>query len=953
MNTDRDRGVAPLDGQRKPRSIAGRRAMALLLAVCAPAASVARSADVPVAGVPSPAELAANFVAPPPSARPWVYWFWNNGNVTHEGITADLEAMKRVGIGGVLIMDVVERFAPPKGPATFMGDVWRDDFQFALSEAARLGLEVNMTNAAGWCGSSGPWITPELSMQKLVVTELNVDGPTHYDGARPGLPPKPAGKKRDVFDSIVAAGDFYKDVALLAVPITPENVVQHGAIIDLTRNVTADGRLVWDAPPGKWVVQRVGHVSTMSSTRPPVLGGNGLECDKLSAAAMDFQFAHFIGKLKADAGPAGKALVATHIDSWEVGSQDWTGDLAAEFQRRRGYSLVPYLTTYGLASKRQVDSLAQSERFRWDFYQTIGDLLAERYTGELAKLAHAAGLRLTTEGYDLPFGDEATYTAPVDEPMTEFWGTGGRQNATKALEMASVAHVFGRPILGAEAFTSNAREEWRYHPATIKAMGDHFFGQGVNRFVFHRYAMQPYLDRAPGATMGPWGLHYERTNTWWEMSGPWHAYLARCQQVLRQGRYVADVLYLRPQHPNLGTFNPTPPLPAGYRSDQISATALIDRATVRDGRIEVAGGMTYRVLVMPPVAEITPELAEKVRDLISAGATVLGPRPTHAPGLTDYPHCDERVAAVADAVWGPVGSKPVGKSFGKGSVSQDVPLADLLTTVGMVPDLLASAKVDWIHRQVGAADVYFVANPGAAAADVAVDLRSTRTRAERWDAETGARYPLAVTPGANGTVHATVPLESTESCFIVLLPTDATLPPLMAPLRPLTPVAGVTGPWAVHFPVRRGPAVDVTLDAPSSWATSDLEPVQHFSGTATYTRTLTVPADAIAPGRRLFLDLGDVQVMAHATVNGRDVGIAWKPPYRLDITAAVHGGDNPLKVDVVNLWVNRLIGDSALPKDQRSTWSSWEPYKPTMPLVPSGLIGPVRLMAETTDTRAK
>ena len=746
-----------------PREAARRRSSAWLAALLA--LTIVHAAPTPAAGdaASAPAaDLAARFVHPPDSARPWVYWFWNNGNVTREGITADLEAMRRVGIGGVILMDVVERFAPPKGPATFMGDVWRGDFQFALAEAARLGLEVNMTNAAGWCGSSGPWITPELSMQKLVVTETTMDGPARFDAVLPKLPPVTTRPGRDVLNSSVSTGNFYGPVAVLAFPATGDGVVPRGSVLDLAARTDDAGRLRWDVPPGKWVVQRIGHVSTGSSTRPPVLGGNGLECDKLSAAAMDLHFAHLIGRLKADAGPsAGRALVATHIDSWEVGSQNWTDDLPAEFQRRRGYSLLPFLPAYALNGKRQIDSKAMGDRFRWDFYQTISDLLAQNYSGRLATLAHGRGMRLTIEGYDLPFGDEATYTAAADEPMTEFWTNPAGPNATKALEMASVAHVYGRPVVGAEAFTSNAKEEWRLYPAVLKAEGDSYLAQGVNRFVFHRYAFQPWLDRAPGSTMGPWGLHYERTNTWWDMSGPWHAYLARCQYLLRQGRYVADVLYLRPQYPNLGTYNPLPPLPAGYRSDQISATALMDRVTVRDGRLALPDGMSYRLLVLPPVAEVTPELAEKVRDLVMAGATVLGPRPTHSPSLSDYPRCDQRVADVARALWGDAGAAPVDRAVGAGRVLSGVPLEAALRATGTGPDLTCAADVHWIHRRIGTTDVYFVANPNATAIDASLAVRSPNGRVERWDPQTGGthapagdrrpgrRHPRAAATGAD------------------------------------------------------------------------------------------------------------------------------------------------------------------------------------------------------------
>ena len=523
--------------------------------------------------------LEKNFSHPPAAARPWVYWFWNNANVTSNGITADLEAMQRVGIGGVLIMDVLERFAPPRGTAEFMNPEWQRLFQFSVQEAVRLGLEINMANGPGWCGSSGPWITPELSMQMLVSTNLVVTGPTNFSAVLP-LPNFGAGKQHhDGFDSTVKYDDNYGDIAVLAFPETADGVVSPDAVIDLTKKIDAAGRLEWTAPAGRWIVHRLGHTTTGSSTRPPVAGGNGLECDKLSAAGMDTHFAGMMAKLIQTAGPlAGKSLVATHIDSWEVGSQNWTPSLLREFQQRRGYDPLPFLPCVteavrekinGQASTRYLRTIGnsvQAARFRWDFAQTIAELLAENYSGRLAELAHQHGLRYSLEGYELPFGDQFTYTARADEPMTEFW-TGYKFNAgyrdARAGQASSVAHVYGRAIVGAEAFTSRENEMWKATPADIKALGDFEFCAGVNRFVFHRYAHQPYLDRFPGATMGPWGLHYERTQTWWEMSGAWHEDLARCQYLLRQGKFVADLLYLRTENPNQKQFEPNPPPPAG------------------------------------------------------------------------------------------------------------------------------------------------------------------------------------------------------------------------------------------------------------------------------------------------------------------------------------------------------------------------------------------------------
>ena len=1027
-------------------------------------------------------DLSAQFARPPASARPWVYWFWNNGNVTKAGITADLEAMQRAGIGGVIIMDVVERFAPPPGTADFMNPEWQELFHFAVAEAHRLGLEINMTNGPGWCGSSGPWITPELSMQRLVATNLTLEGPANLSQilSRPHMDSQ---RGQDGFNSTVKYAEFYRDIAVLAIPETAGGIVAPDAVVDLTAKLDAAGKLHWEAPPGKWTIQRIGHTTTGSSTRPPVKGGNGLECDKLSREAMDLHFTNMMGKLITSVGAlAGPTLTATHIDSWEVGSQNWTPKFRAEFQKRRGYDPVPFLPNV-IGDKIQIGEAAVAGRFHWDFQQTISELLAENYAGRLAELAHEHGLRLTMEGYDLPFGDEATYTARADEPMSEFWATGGTQNAAKARQMASVAHIMGDKIIGAEAFTAGDNEQWKMHPATIKALGDYEFSQGINRFVIHRYAHQPYLDRFPGATMGPWGLHYERTQTWWEMSTAWHAYLSRCQFMLRQGLFVADLCYLRPQWPDQTVFTPAPPVPVGCKYDECSAEALITRMSVKAGRLVWPDGMSYRLLVLPEGKSLmTPALVEKIKQLVADGATVLGPRPTASPSLKDFPACDAEVSRLAAEVWGDCdGTTVMEHAFGQGRVVWGRPLATVLAQLQASEDFQSNVKLNWIHRQVGGTEVYFVASEHPAAVEAKCNFRVKGLQPELWNPETGEMSPLAVYEETATGVSIPLRFEASGSVFVVFrspakpansivsfqrdgqpavpltkspviqiqkavygVPGDAArtrnvlakvkalvargeleftvsqlaqgddpaygvvktlvieytadnlpckisgrdpdsislITPLVAPGRPaeirsdaagktrivasqpghyqLTSADGrtraveiknvpapreITGAWTVNFPPKWGAPPRITLDHLGSLSDSTNAGVKYFSGTATYTKTFNwePPAKTGKQTEETWLDLGEVQVMAQLKLNGHDLGVLWRPPFRVNLTAALQSGRNTLEIRVANLWPNRMIGDAALPVADRFTWSSYEPFTKDSELPKSGLIGPVIL----------
>lgn len=681
----------------------------------------------------SAADLARPFRSPPPSTRPWVYWFPLDGNITSNGITADLEAMARVGIGGVLYMETEQ--GTPKGPADFGGPLWRSLFAHACKEATRLGIEINMNNDAGWCGSGGPWITPELSMQKIVWTATAVDGPKRHEAA---LAQPPAVK------------GFYRDIAVLAYP-TPANpariagiqskasfapargsfsaraqwpelsqdrVVARAKIADISTAMSADGKLAWDIPDGKWTILRIGHTTTGKENHPAPQGGRGLECDKLSKDAAKVMFDGLMAKLLDDVGPlAGKTLVSTHIDSWEVGSQNWTPKLRDEFRSRHGYDMLPFMVAMTGAV---VDSLEISERFLWDLRQTISELLLENYAGAFHEMARATGIRLTIEAYTTCPTDEMAYAGRCDEPMGEFWswnhGGPGRYGAAfSCTEMASAAHVYGQPVVGAEAFTAANEEKWLGHPGNIKDLGDWAFCEGINRFVFHRYALQPWTnpDRAPGVSMGPWGLHYERTQTWWEYSRPWHEYLARCQYLLQQGNFVADICLLGPEGSpqtleGQRAFRSTEPgregLPLerpGHNFDACPPDALLTRASVKDGRIVFDGGASYRILALPRAESMTPALLRKIKDLAEAGATIIGNRPSKSPSLADFPKCDDEIRALAASLWGdaPSPTELTERPVGKGRVFHGGPFAFALPPLN--PDGGGLAEAQWIWRNEG------------------------------------------------------------------------------------------------------------------------------------------------------------------------------------------------------------------------------------------------------------
>ncbi len=700
-------------------------------------------------GTEKPADLQQGFQHPPDSARPWVYWFVMDGNFSREGITADFEALQRAGIGGVSMMEV--DVGIPRGPVKFMSAAWRALFQHAVAEAERLGLQITLNAGPGWTGSGGPWVKPEQSMQHLVASAVEVAGPKRYQDALPQPQRRPAffGDGQLPAELEKAKNEFYRDEAVLAFPtpagnhrisdidekalyvrapyssqpnvkpflpavasypaLPAEEVIAADRVLDLTSRLGADGRLVWDVPEGKWTIMRFGRTSTGACTRPAPLPGLGLESDKFDPAALDAHFEAFVGTLLREVGPRPKRAESgwtmLHIDSWEMGAQNWTAAFREEFHRRRGYDPLRYLPA---VTGRVVDSLEVSERFLWDLRQTAQELVIQNHAEHLKALGRRHGFGLSIEPYDMMPCADMSVGAVADVPMCEFW-LYGFDTTYSVIEAASVAHTCGRRIVAAEAFTSGDTERWQAYPGSMKALGDWAFSSGVNRIVFHRYQHQPQLDRRPGMTMGPYGVHWERTQTFWDMVGAYHSYLARCQFLLRQGLPVADVCFLVPEgspqvfRPPASATRGQPPERLGYGFDGCAPETLVARMAVEDGRLVLPDGMSYRVLVLPEMPSMTPALLWKIGELVKAGATVMGPPPLKSPSLSGYPQCDAKIKELTATLW-QSNTADSSRTTRRATRTARRVIWDSAFTSGASPEMATSnplAHARWIWHQEG------------------------------------------------------------------------------------------------------------------------------------------------------------------------------------------------------------------------------------------------------------
>jgi hypothetical protein len=989
-------------------------------------------------------KLRENFLHPPESARPWVYWVWMDGNISREGITADLESMKQAGIGGVIIMEV--NVGIPRGPIDFMSTEWRSLFKHVVNEAERIGLQVTLMAGPGWTGSGGPWVKPEQSMMHLVASDTVVTGPMHFDGflRQPArwpaffgdglLPPKLEKTKNE----------FYRDVTVLAFPTPDGNerianidekalyvrapyssqpnvkpflpasatypllpqgtAIAENRVIDLSSSMTAGGELTWDVPAGSWTIMRFGNTSTGATTRPAPVPGLGLESDKLDTAALNAHFDAFIGSLLRDLGPRTTdgegGWKWLHMDSWEMGAQNWTPAFREEFKHLRGYDLYPYLPAI---SGRVVGSREFSERFLWDLRQTAQDLLLENHALHLKELGRRNGFSLSIEPYDMTPCADMSLGAIADVPMCEFWMY-GFNTSFSVLEATSIAHTNGKKVVAAEAFTSSDEEHWLAYPATMKALGDWAFTAGVNRFVFHRSQHQPWLNRLPGMTMGPYGVHWERTQTWWNMAPAYHTYLSRCQYMLRQGLPVADVCFLVPEgspqvfRPPTSAITGNPPDRLGYNFDGCAPEIVLSRMSVNDGHLVLPDGMSYRILVLPERETMTPALLRKIKELVEAGATVVGPRVLKSPSLSGYPDCDAEVKSLADALWGDSdGIRVTEHRLGKGRVvwkqssTKSIPppsaratasgpeqygdfsiVTSLLSSMEIPPDFESDVTLRYTHRREGVKDIYFVANPSNQAVSAQCTFRVDGKRPQIWDAVTGKIRDLPECTSRDGRTSIMLRFEATQSCFVLFEASSKEKNPSEHNYPNSLAAGTLEGSWNVSFDPRLGGPENTTFRSLEDWSTRQEDGVRYYSGTATYRKTFDVPVTAdrvVKKPARLWLDLGKVFNIARVRLNGRDLGVVWCDPWCVEITDAVRKSGNKLEIDVANLWLNRLIGDEFQPPDAeygkdgnllrwpewlvkneprpskgRYTFATWRHFTKDSPLLPSGLLGPVRIL---------
>jgi hypothetical protein len=694
--------------------------------------------------------LEEGFVNPPASAHPRTWWHWTGGNITKEGITKDLEWMKRAGLGGMQLADVAFGQGQSVEKKIFFGSPeWLDAVHHAASEADRLNLEMAIFSSAGWSLTGGPWVTQAQAMKKLVWSEIRVSGPANFSGKLPP-PPSNEGPIRNLSVSARTADNkagfyhLFNYDPVKSVEVSPSSTVDHSSVIDLTAKMLPDGSLNWAIPEGNWTIMRFGWSLTRSKNRPAVPSGTGYEVDKLSKEHTGEYIAEYMAPIAGSLGPLyGKSLRYVMLDSWEAGMQNWTENMLDEFKSRRGYDLTSFLPCL---AGWVIDNSNISDRILWDFRRTLSDMFAENHYGAISQFLNRQGIGTYGEasGVSLEILEDALLCKKhVDIPMGEFWYRALHPELMYYQDVrgaASASHIYGKNLVAAEAFTGGGFES----PSTLRRIGDYWFTQGINRIVFHTSAHQP-LDTKPGNTMV--GTHINRNITWSEEAAPFMTYLSRNSYMLQQGRFVADLVYLldesSPSAMPIWGDGLKPSTPESYDFDYINTDALPNRTSVSsNGRITLPDGMNYAIMILPDCDHMTLQVLRKINDLVMQGATVIGRKPVSTPGYSGFPESEAEMKAIVLDLWGDLdGISRTRRVHGKRTIIWGASLKTALGISGTIPDLeftsLPGSVINWIHRSTNDADLYFLVNSGNTPINSEIKFRVSGKEVELWDPVTG------------------------------------------------------------------------------------------------------------------------------------------------------------------------------------------------------------------------
>lgn len=724
--------------------------------------------------------------------------------------------------------------------------------------------------------------------------------------------------------------------------LTTTDVTAISDVIDITENVDHNGRLIWTPPTGNWKIIRLGYSLTGKKNGPAIKEATGLEVDKMDADAVKNYFEYYLNQYKdATKGLMGeKGLQYMLTDSYEAGQSNWTPRMIEEFRKRRGYNMIPWIPVLTGAI---ITSAEVSDKFLWDYRKTIAELITDNHYNQLTSILDEYDMKRYSESHEngrvfIADGMDVKRNAAI--PMSAIWvsSTPNVMYQADIRESASVAHIYGQNLVAAESFTvgSAEKEWWRFSPERLKPTADLAMAHGLNRFVIHTSVHQPFDDKIPGLGLGSIGQWFNRHETWAEQANAWTDYLARSSYMLQQGNFVADIVYYYGEDTNItGLFGyHLPDIPEGYNYDFINSHALINLLTVKDGNLVTPSGMSYRILVLDDNARQMPlSVLKKISSLVKNGAVICGVKPEATPSLSDNTDEFDRLV---NEIWGTPNKR----------VFTGIPLNEALTSLNVAPDFeyfkpQADSKLLYVHRKLSDGEIYWVNNRNNRNEVINATFRVTGKVPMIWHPETGEIEPVSYKIEKNCTA-VTLNLTPNDAVFVVfqakVKKTSFTLPATTE-----KELMSLNNSWAVTFQANRGVPTSATFDQLTDYTKNSDPRIKYFSGTASYSKDINVSTSQLTKDASLWLDLGEVKNLAEVIINDKSLGVLWKTPFRVNVTNVLIPGNNSIVINIINLWPNRLIGDAQPDVTDKLTYTTAPFYKANDPLLPSGLLGPVRI----------
>lgn len=946
------------------------------------------------------------FSNPPDSVRPKAYWWCLNGNIDTLRAKQEFTEMRNAGISGFDMFEIgvpQEDTMIPGGPA-FLSDESLKVIKFVVREAGKLGMQVGLNLASSW-NAGGSWVRPENAGKSLYYSKISITGGSGMQKITIPFPEVSPGG--NVGRSLILYGAdgrpvYYEDVVLLAIPAgTGKRMADTSEIINISGFFDpSKDVLKWKVPLGNWDIYRYVCSNSGQQLVMPSPRSAGPTIDHFDSVAVRTHLMYIINRLKPVLGDFRKtALKSFYLASYEARGFVWTSTLPAGFRKINGYDIYKFIPS--LFDSELFDS-GTTEKVQEDFKRTLSELMINNLYRTAKRICNSYGLKINCEaggpGYPLYNGPAEPLKAlgALDIPRGEFWVNHSvyyqdeySKDSIDILrvvkEVAAASHIYRRGVAEEESFTSF--QHWQEGPFDLKPLADRAFCEGMSRVVFHGFSHNPEGTGYPGIVYHA-GTHFNDKRVWWPMVRPFTDYLARISFIAREADFAADVLYYYGDRiPNTVTPKNTQfKVGPGYDYEVVNTDILLNKLKVRDRILVLPGGDGFRILVLKNEGEINPEVLLKVKELAEQGAIILGSKPEKVMVLYNPSGTGLNYVSILNDLWMDAAGDPGIAINTRGKVYSGVRPAEILKTLGLPPDICSYNKEelmsDFIHYKKDSMDFYFIRNTSVQTVSQQLGFRQEPAIPEIWDPLTGEVIPVPVYARENKYIKIPVTLAPYGSCFIVfrkgavsphytnVLDLSGRTPPVL-----FTPegifflnngafrlekdnmqetveikqnIQILDGDWKVFFKKGWGAPDSAIFSELASWTENENPGIRYYSGTGTYIKTFNFSTDeALTKDQRVFLDLGELSKIARLWINDRPAGIVWTRPYRIDITGFLKNGLNKLRVEVANVWSNRLTGDAITGErytrtNIRGNGENLTPWA-DVPLIRSGLMGPVTI----------